>query len=339
MSIFKDWIRSALYRSGGVGLWHRWRNRDVLTVLMFHRVLPDNDPAFDGADREFTFSLDGFSRTLDFVQRHYNVIDLKGLSDSIDGGGSLPANPLLLTFDDGWRDTLIHAAPELEHRGLSAVMFLATEVVDLPGQRWWQDVLASAFTRTGAVQRLMDAGGLQGCPDRESPPQVVAAHLAQFPEAKRWDWLHHHVPEVAAQTVPTRQMVNLADLRARNPEVIRVGGHGHTHAPLTAAAEPWAELRKSQRFVQANEAGPLSMSFPHGCFSADLVQQAHAVGFQWVFTSEPVLEKCAEDGQTSGRLGRIHLPENEWTCSHGKIDPAKLATYLFLRPTRQRTGS
>ncbi len=59
-AILKDLSRTALYRCGALGAWHRWRNRRALTVLMFHRVLPADHPTFTLAEREFTFTLDGF---------------------------------------------------------------------------------------------------------------------------------------------------------------------------------------------------------------------------------------------------------------------------------------
>ena len=46
----KDVLRTALYRCGLLGGLHRWRNRHILTVLMFHRVLPADDPALAQAD-------------------------------------------------------------------------------------------------------------------------------------------------------------------------------------------------------------------------------------------------------------------------------------------------
>ena len=32
-AILKDGVRTALYRCGALGAWHRWRNRHALTVL------------------------------------------------------------------------------------------------------------------------------------------------------------------------------------------------------------------------------------------------------------------------------------------------------------------
>src|SRR6185503_5626374 len=44
--------------------------------------------------------------------------------------GTLPARPVLVTFDDGYRDTLTVAAPALAERGMVATTYVTTGVVD-----------------------------------------------------------------------------------------------------------------------------------------------------------------------------------------------------------------
>jgi hypothetical protein len=222
--ILKDGLRTALYRSGALGAWHRWRNRRALTVLMFHRVLPNDDPAFPLAEREFTFTLDGFRRTLDFVQRHYSVVSLDDLQRARMGLAALPSNPLLITFDDGWRDTLIHAAPELARRCLPAVLFLASEVVELDSPRWWQDALVSALAEPGASSRLCAAAGWAEKPIG-SIGQALAAHLGAMNEAGRQAWLVQHAPGVLGR-IAVRQTVTLSDLNPANLNSLAVGGTG-----------------------------------------------------------------------------------------------------------------
>ncbi len=72
------------------------------------------------------------------------------------------------------------------------------------------------------------------------------------------------------------------------------------------------------------------MSFPHGAVNESLVCQAHKLGFELVFTSEPTLSVISN--AVHATLGRIHVPESRWTCRDGQIDPAQLATFLFFRP-------
>lgn len=329
-AILKDVSRTALYRCGALGAWHRWRNRRALTVLMFHRVLPADHPTFTLAEREFTFTLDGFCRTLDFVQRHYSVVSLNDLQAARLGQAALPPNPLLITFDDGWRDTLTHAAPELARRGLPAVMFLASEVVELDNPQWWQDALVAALAEPGASARLCAAAGWKEKP-KGSIGQALAAHLGAMKETERQAWLAQHAPRVLGQIV-ARQMVTLSDLRATELNSFAIGGHGHTHSPLTLSPDPEAELQASQRLLGRLNQQVRSMSFPHGVRSVDLVSLARKSGFDWIFTSDPVLVDASHWPNPMPALGRVHVPESAWTCRANRIDPARLATFLFFRP-------
>lgn len=326
----KDSLRTTLYRSGTLGGWHRWRNRHALTVLMFHRVLPADDPDFELAQREFTFTLEGFRHTLDFVQRHYNVVSLEQLHSFGQGRVAMPKTPLLITFDDGWRDTLLYAAPELRYRKLPAVLFVPSEVVELESARWWQDALVGALREPGASARLCDALGVGDVP----PGQVMhalTARLGAMPAPEREAWLERYAPD-AAPRVKRRQMVSMDELRSLEGGMLAVGGHGQTHSPLPLVGDPAAELQASRRLLDLLGQAILSMSFPHGAWSAALVTEAQGAGFEWIFTSETTLLDVSHRPEQPRRIGRIHVPEDTWTCRNGRIDPARLATFLFFRP-------
>ena len=59
-------IKKALYVTGALGLYHRLRNRDTLTVIMFHRVLEPQDPRWASCDPDYTVSASLFSESLRF---------------------------------------------------------------------------------------------------------------------------------------------------------------------------------------------------------------------------------------------------------------------------------
>jgi hypothetical protein len=70
-------VKRALYRSGALAAWHRRRNRDRLTVIMFHRVVAPSDPRWPTSDPEYTLPDHLFVECLRFFRRHYNVIGLE----------------------------------------------------------------------------------------------------------------------------------------------------------------------------------------------------------------------------------------------------------------------
>lgn len=327
----KDLVRTVLYRSGVLGAWHRRRNRQALTVLMFHRVLPAQSDALARSEREFAFSLPGFQKTLDFVARHYNVVDLAQVKAAADGLGSLPDCPLLITFDDGWRDTVEYAMPELKSRGLPALLFLATEVIDLEEARWWQDAAVAVLADPNAAPKLIAALGMSV--QAKSQPdfsQKVAASLAGLPEPERRRLLQQAEPTILDQ-IADRQMMNAEDLKRWTENGFQIGGHGHTHCPIAFADDPNAEANMCRSRLETMDLDILSLSYPHGVKNDETRTLLRKVGFDLVFDSNPRLVNTSSLQRLHFDLPRIHLPENAWTTTNGHIDNARLAMYLFPR--------
>lgn len=330
-SAIKDMVRTVLYRSGVLGAWHRHRNRHALTVLMFHRVLPAGSPALAQSEREFAFSVEGFRHTLDFVACHYNVVSLAQVKGAIDGQGLLPTCPLLITFDDGWHDTVEFAMPELKKRGLPALLLLATEVVDLQQPRWWQDAAVAVLASPQAAPRLLQALGLSSdAATQGRHSQWVAAKLAGMPDAQRREVIQQADPQVL-QRIGSRQMVNADDLRQWIGNGFELGGHGHSHSPIAYATDPRAEVRDCRNYLRTLGLEELSLSYPHGVKNDATREFLKEAGFEVVFDSNPCLAEVAHLPRLRFDVPRIHLPENAWTTSNGRIDPARLALYLFPR--------
>jgi len=60
------------------------------------------------------------------AERGYTAIRLDRLLDAWEGAAELPERPVVLTFDDGYRNTLEHAAPVLTRHGFAATIYVVT---------------------------------------------------------------------------------------------------------------------------------------------------------------------------------------------------------------------
>lgn len=332
--------RKALYHSGAWGLYHRVRNRKALTVLMFHRVLPADHPDFSLAEREFTFTLEGFRRALDFVQRHYKVVSLRQVLATRSTDAALPANPVLITFDDGWRDTVAYALPELKRRSLSALLFVAWDAINQHPERWWQDALVSAMAQAGVRARLCEwAGWPAQAADRADVHRRLSAWMAGLPHEARVAALRVAAPGVW-EAVSERQMLNADELDAWLKAGMEVGSHGMSHAPLTYCDKARGELQASLAHLKVHAPSmPANLSFPHGDLTAELAYEASQAGYQWLFTSDAYLCEWPHKVVVAPLIGRIHLPENEWTCDGDRLNFSRLAGFLFARPLRPVTSA
>ena len=96
-------------------------NSFSLTVPMYHYVRDVEKTEFPEIR---AISLEEFEKQLDYLQANHTLISWADLRNFLQGSGSLPKNPCLITFDDGFRDHYLNAFPVLKRRGISGLFFV-----------------------------------------------------------------------------------------------------------------------------------------------------------------------------------------------------------------------
>jgi peptidoglycan/xylan/chitin deacetylase (PgdA/CDA1 family) len=109
-----------------------------LTVLTFHRVSDQTGPGFD--PEVVDTSPERFDRQIALLKRYFTFVDTRDLEAFRQGAQPLPANPVMVTFDDGYRDNHDVALPILKRHGAKAVFFVASRFVDERRLYWWEQV-------------------------------------------------------------------------------------------------------------------------------------------------------------------------------------------------------
>ena len=103
-----------------------------IPVLMYHSV---------GAakDNDAVITRERFSEQMNYLQQNsYQPISLEELEAYLDGRGKLPLKPVVLTFDDGYRDTYEVVFPILKQHGFKSVLFIPATFV---GERLsWEEL-------------------------------------------------------------------------------------------------------------------------------------------------------------------------------------------------------
>lgn len=112
-----------------------------IPVLMYHHIgnVPDsarNDKIRIG----LTVSLAAFKNQVDIIKSlGYTTITFQDFTKAISSGECLPANPIILTFDDGYRDNWDSAAI-LKQNNMKAVYYIITDKVGLPDYLDWDQI-------------------------------------------------------------------------------------------------------------------------------------------------------------------------------------------------------
>lgn len=104
------------------------RSQPCMRVLFYHRVNPYPKECLGPVSREITVHPDEFAWQMRYLAEHgYRVVNLADF-EAIRMSGQVPRqNCVLITFDDGFEDNLLFAAPVLQQYGFPAVVFVIAD--------------------------------------------------------------------------------------------------------------------------------------------------------------------------------------------------------------------
>mgnify|MGYP005838318829 CR=1 FL=1 len=110
---------------------------------MYHHIAPP-PPGADAIRRDLSVSPARFAAQLRYLREAgYQSITFKDLIYHLALGWPLPEHPILLTFDDGYRDAYTYAYPLLKEHGFLGTFFLVTAPIDQgnPEYLTWEQVI------------------------------------------------------------------------------------------------------------------------------------------------------------------------------------------------------
>ena len=106
-------------------------------VLNYHQIN-------DTEKNSLTINSEQFAAQMKYLKdAGYTTITISDMLAAWNGQGTLPDKPIIITFDDGYKDNLRHAFPILEQYGFKATVFVVTDYVNTyPNYLSWEDALA-----------------------------------------------------------------------------------------------------------------------------------------------------------------------------------------------------
>jgi peptidoglycan/xylan/chitin deacetylase (PgdA/CDA1 family) len=98
----------------------------TVPILMYHRI-DALKPTLPAITRSLTVAPKDFAAQMVWLRGHgYHAITQEQLFAALERGRKLPAKPIMITFDDGYRDVLRNAAPWLKRLGMPATAYVIT---------------------------------------------------------------------------------------------------------------------------------------------------------------------------------------------------------------------
>ena len=306
--------------------------RGHVRTIMYHRFVGTDDLGIRHLDAA------EFERQVAYLARLGNVITPLDHLAALNGETTLPAAPVVLTIDDGYRDFHDLAFPILERYGLPAVFFPTCGFVD--GSIWfWWDQLAYALRQAAAGRYEVQLGSTTLEADLRTAAGRIEAwygvsglSIARPVEerdtllAQLFDQLGVEPPgEPPSEYAP----VTWEELRTMAEQGITIGAHTVTHPILSRvdSGAARAEIRESRRrLTECIGAEPRIFCFPQGGPSDWTVEHKQMVreeGFEACYASFPDHD-LSRDPFSLPRYGST----GDWTQFRWVVSGAE---YLVLR--------
>jgi len=273
-------------------------------ILMYHRVLKDNDKAILSMQPGMYVTESAFNNQMIFLARHYHLISLKELLELWKNGGySKDKSYCIVTFDDGWLDNYLNAYPILKKHGIPATIFVTTSFMGT--NRWyWPEKLS--FLLLNKYQDLLDlSDGVEVARDdvvsaiftsvsdkcdcvKSEQIDFVIETLKKYSEQSIEDAIEK-IYELLNISVPEeRAVLNRNEIKEMSNNGISFGSHTCNHKILTGIplSEVREELKKSMSLLTAQNLNFVPVfCYPNGSYNQEIQNIVRECGYEAAVTT------------------------------------------------------
>jgi peptidoglycan/xylan/chitin deacetylase (PgdA/CDA1 family) len=284
---FRSGLSSVIARHQGCG-----------RILMYHGV------ALQGAQ--------ALAKQLRYLARHFKVVSLETMLDRITNGSFLPANEIVLTFDDGLRNNLTVVYPILRELQVPATMFVCPALVE-SGEWLWNHEMRCRL-QTLATANLAELRMRLLSPGTSVDAIIEWMKTLRLQQRRMAEATIKQATAAFQPTDAQREAFDIMDwdeLRSLDRDLITVGSHTLSHPILTTlgAEEIESEILESRRCLEQRLQRNVNFfCYPNGAYDKRAYQLVQKTYRAAVTTESGVID--GNQGLDLHRLPRIPSAEN-----------------------------
>jgi sugar transferase (PEP-CTERM/EpsH1 system associated) len=274
--------------------------KNVLTILAYHRVLPLPESLLYPF-QSMVMPRDLFEQQIAHLQQHYTMLTLAEAVDRL-RSRDLPPRAVSITFDDGYRDNYDIALPILKKYGIPATFFVVTGALEGQNRFLWDEVVSRVrqIRDQKTARRLLTekvppwlVEKLQRLESGEPAEQVgerIVRDMNRVTLAEReegMEALRRATPDGSAYRDPP--VLSWDEVREMRRAGMLIGAHTVTHPFLDEldAVSARREIHESIGTIRARLDEPISLfSYPRGRFKEDVKPFLQEHGIEAAVTTE-----------------------------------------------------
>ncbi len=256
------------------------RLKGAVTLLMYHRVLPDEQcPHYP--HRSLATPASAFREQVRFLADHYHVVPVKDALSLLDNPSS--EKPCVcLTFDDGYDDNHRLAAPILEEAGLRGTFYITSGIIAGHPLFWFDRAVLLWQREAAQLSRQLRSPS----DDFEAYMQALKMLTPQERQHILDRYPDDQVPPDQRTMYRTMTIDNIRDLIARGHEI---GSHTLTHPllPQLYDEEIVREVTEARRQLQqwTGDAIP-GFCYPNGDYNELVLDAVRQAGYTYACTTQ-----------------------------------------------------
>ena len=303
-----------------------------LQIVMYHYVRDLQNsryPNIRGLDDK------SFIKQIDYLAANYTFVTPQNVIEAYAGGGKLPSNACLLTFDDGYLDHFKTVFPILENRGIKGFFSMPGRILEegklLDVNKIHYILAASELKQVWKVfidklkvelaenqlpsyEEYWDNCNLSS---RFDPPEVIFIKRmlqVELPIRLRkelTDWLYKKVVGVPENIMVRELYMSREQMKLMKRSGMVFGIHGYEHAWLNRMT--FTEAEEDIKKALAAMAGIVDkdgwiICYPYGSYSKQVEEIAQKEGAVLGFTTKSI----AADTQRDGAFSLPRLDANDF---------------------------
>ena len=277
--------------ASATGYHRRTLKYPALWVIMYHRILPQNDSRYSTEEPGMIVEPETFSQHLRIFKNEFSMIPLIEWVNRVNRGLPVPSKSCAITFDDGWLDNYEYALPILETEQVPATFFVVSELAGT-NNNFWPNRLIRLLQQPQTIIRqhpwLLSLVGNHQV-NRESIAKIISCIkskpdsfiLDRLEQAEKIIKLKHLKPVLMGWD----QLRHLSD----HP-LFDIGSHSCNHVRLCDGLDPSVmkhEISTSKKQLTERLEKPVRLfCYPNGEYSKEAVSEVANL-YEAAVTTQP----------------------------------------------------
>lgn len=267
-----------------------------------------------------------FDKCINYITKHYKVVLLEELvmNDAL----KKEQNLVTISFDDGYKDNIEHAAPILKKYSCKASFYIVTDCIE-HNSLTWTHILEHSFQYTQIPELKLEFDFLPvqlhtrllpTKSDRVAYAKKLIPFLKTIAHEKREQVLETVKKTFTDCTLP-KLMMNWDDIAKLNADGFFVGSHSVSHHMLGTMSDETQikfELERSRQVILERLGyAPATISFPINSYNENTIRLSKEAGY----TAGLAVHQRMYDPESDNdfEIPRIELYNESWWKTRMRI--------------------